>query len=281
MVNALLVECRTRTACHPNNTAAPTNGEQGETQMETDQGQKAATETEEPAVNHTEEEVKKQERERREREARKEKEARERERKERERRAWEKERARKEKERDERARREREKREEERREWERRERARRERKRAYGEGSSGLRSSGRLEGYRQSSWRDEHYNNSEAETRMVRRRFQVKKCWRVTSLICSYRQPFVLSCNQVREEQEEEEFDEFPFNMSDFVTVDEVGDVTDLPRSPSPTVPMETTEGREDTPTSVQKDAPGVHFSCYAAYHKKEFLYMVTGVTET
>ncbi|XP_070832763.1 zinc finger protein 638-like isoform X2 [Chaetodon trifascialis] len=227
MVNALLVECRTRTASNPNNVEAPTNGEQGQTRMETDQGEEAAKETEQPAVNHTEEEMKKQEREQREREARKEKEARERERKEKERRAWEKERARKEKERDERARREREKREEERREWERRERARRERKRAYGEGSSGLRSSGRLEGYRQSSWRDEHNDyNYKAETKMV------------------------------QEEEEEEEFDEFPFNMSDFVTVDEVGDVTDLPRSPSPTMPIETTEGMEDTPTPVQKDAP-------------------------
>lgn len=72
----------------------------------------------------------------------------------------------------------------------------------------------------------------------------------------------VLSCNQVKEEEEEEgDFDEFPFNMSDFVTLDEVGDVTDLPRSPSPTVPVETTEGGEDTPTSVQRDTPEVHFS--------------------
>lgn len=41
------------------------------------------------------------------------------------------------------------------------------------------------------------------------------------------------------------------------MTVDEVGDVTDLPLSPSPSVPMETTE--EDAPTSVQKDIEGVH----------------------
>lgn len=56
--------------------------------------------------------------------------------------------------------------------------------------------------------------------------------------------------------EEEEEFDQFIFNMSDFVTLDEVGDVTDLPHAPSPT-PMETTE--EDPPTLVQKDAKGVH----------------------
>lgn len=39
--------------------------------------------------------------------------------------------------------------------------------------------------------------------------------------------------------------------MSDFVTVDEVGEETDLP-SQSTTVPMETTA--EDTPKCVQKD---------------------------
>lgn len=33
----------------------------------------------------------------------------------------------------------------------------------------------------------------------------------------------------------------FPFNLSDFVTVDEVGDVNDLPCSPSPDVTTETT----------------------------------------
>lgn len=56
----------------------------------------------------------------------------------------------------------------------------------------------------------------------------------------------------------EEEPDEFPFNLSDFVTVDEVGDVTDLPRSPSPTVPIETAE--ESAPTSDQKDAEAVKY---------------------
>ncbi|XP_054461246.1 zinc finger protein 638-like [Anoplopoma fimbria] len=218
MVNALLVECRTRTVSHPSNTAASTNGEQGETQLETEQGGKAANETKEQAKNPTEEEVKKQERELKEREARKEKEARERERKEKERRDWEKEeRTKRERERNERARREREKREEER-----RERERRERKRAYSDGLSGSRSSSRSEGYKQSSSRDAQYNNSEAETEMV-----------------------------------EEESDDFPFNLSDFVTVDEVGDVNDIPSSPYPSVPMETTEEGEDAPSSVQQETAG------------------------
>ncbi|XP_031723012.1 zinc finger protein 638-like isoform X2 [Anarrhichthys ocellatus] len=220
MVNALLVECRTRTVSHPINTAAPTN-----TQIETEQGDKATKETKELASNPTEEEVKKQERELKEREAGKE--ARERERREKERRDWEKERTKRERERHERARREREERRveerrvEERRVEERRERERRERKRAYSEGLSGWRSSSRSEGYKQSSWRDERYNNFEAETEMV------------------------------------EECVDFPFNLSDFVTVDEVGDVNDLPSSPSPSVPMETTEGGEDAPTSVQQETPG------------------------
>lgn len=173
MVNALLVECRTRTASHPNNIAFPTNGDHGETQMETDQRKKAAEEKKGPAKNFTEEEdeeSKKQERERKEREAKKEKETRERERKERERREKEKEGTRRARERDERFRRERrgeerrewEKRDEERREWERKERVRRERKRAYGEGFPGMRS------YKQSSRRDEEYDISE-ETKTVRR----------------------------------------------------------------------------------------------------------------
>lgn len=45
---------------------------------------------------------------------------------------------------------------------------------------------------------------------------------------------------------EEEDDDDFPFNLSDFVTVDEVGDVNDLPNSPSPTVPIETMGEGED-----------------------------------
>lgn len=47
--------------------------------------------------------------------------------------------------------------------------------------------------------------------------------------------------------------------MSDFVTVDEVGDVADLPLPPSPTVAMETSP--EDPPTLAQKDVETVpHF---------------------
>lgn len=48
----------------------------------------------------------------------------------------------------------------------------------------------------------------------------------------------------------EEEFDPFPINLSDFVTVDEVGDVADLPLPPSPTPAMETLP--EGAPTLVQ-----------------------------
>lgn len=44
--------------------------------------------------------------------------------------------------------------------------------------------------------------------------------------------------------------------MSDFVTVDEVGDVADLPLPPSPTVEMETSP--EDPPTLAQKDVQTV-----------------------
>ncbi|XP_072239753.1 uncharacterized protein [Leuresthes tenuis] len=204
MVNALLVECRTRTSSHPNNATAHPTGEEEEAQMETEPGDKAAEETKKLAKSSTgveEEELKKQEKER---EARKERERREKEK-----------RAKREKERAEKARREKE-----RRECDRRERERRERKRAYGEGLSGSRSSYRSEGYRQSSWRDERAS-VEAETK-----------------------------------KEDEDFEEFPFNLSDFVTVDEVGDVTDLPLSPSPTVPMETSEEADGAPKTGQQDAP-------------------------
>lgn len=213
MVNTLLVECRTRTASHPDNVANSACGLGGETSEE---GGKAAPETKVPVKSGTEEETKKQEKERREREVRKEKEARERERKERERRVREREdRAKREREWDERGRREREE--------EKRERERRERKRTHGEGLSAPRSSCRSEGIKQSCHRDERFNNSEADNKMV---------------------------------VEEEEEEEFPFNMSDFVTVDEVGDVSDLAPSPSPVISMETTEGGEDAPTSVQQNDP-------------------------
>ncbi|XP_034543401.1 zinc finger protein 638-like isoform X2 [Notolabrus celidotus] len=210
-------ECQTSTTTNSNNTTGtPTDGKQEETQPQKEQGGKLVLEPKELTENQAEEETKKQERELKEREARKEKERKEKEKKERERRAWEsKERVRKERERDERARRERERREEER-----RERERRERKRTHGEGSTGWRSSSRSEGYKRSSERDVQTKRSEVASKTV----------------------------------EDEECDDFPFNLSDFVTVDEVGDVTDLPDSPSPAAPMEMTEGEEDAPSLVQKD---------------------------
>lgn len=50
------------------------------------------------------------------------------------------------------------------------------------------------------------------------------------------------------------------------MTVDEVGDVTDLPQSSAE--PMETTEGGDGALTSVQQDAAGVKvllhiFTCF------------------
>uniref|UniRef100_A0A672Y8G9 Zinc finger protein 638-like n=1 Tax=Sphaeramia orbicularis TaxID=375764 RepID=A0A672Y8G9_9TELE len=142
-------------------------------------------------------------------------------RRERERRDREKEeKARKEREREERVRRER--REEGRREWERKERQRRGRKRAYEDGSSGSRWRHDSPRGRDERWKDDK--------------------------------------NKVQEEEEEEQFDDFPFNMNDFVTVDEVGDVNDLPCPPCPTVPMETTgeEEEDNAPQSVQEDATEV-----------------------
>ncbi|XP_037327154.2 zinc finger protein 638-like isoform X2 [Pungitius pungitius] len=207
MVNALLVECRTRTV----GPAAPTNRGQGGTPTETEQSNKATEETKVLAKDHTEDHLKK---ELKEKGTRKEKEARDRERREKERRNCEKERTRREREHNEKARRDKEERRE--REW-------RERKRAYSEARSGSRSFSWSEEHKQSSWSDGQYNNTEAEAEMV-----------------------------------DEEFDGFPFNLSDFVTVDEVGDVNDLPSATFPSVPMETAEGGEDAPTSVQQKTPGV-----------------------
>ncbi|XP_023007960.1 uncharacterized protein LOC101487872 isoform X2 [Maylandia zebra] len=209
MVNALLVECRTGPTGHSSSRAAPPSGEKGENQTETKLGQKT-TETKEMTKKQmgVEGEVKRQEKEKK--DARKEKEVRERmkRQRERDRRGWEKE---------ERAKREwteksrRERREEERREWERKEKERRERKRAHGNGLSGSRLSSRSEGSRQSYGRDERHS-MEAETKA------------------------------------EEELDEFPFDMSDFVTVDEVGDVAELP--------LERSEEGETPPTCVPQDTP-------------------------
>ncbi|KAK5927206.1 hypothetical protein CgunFtcFv8_022719 [Champsocephalus gunnari] len=52
---------------------------------------------------------------------------------------------------------------------------------------------------------------------------------------------------------EEEECDDFPFNMSDFVTLDEVGDVADLPSTPPAAAP---TSVLQAAPTSVLQAAP-------------------------
>ncbi|KAM9856924.1 uncharacterized protein ACBR49_000588 [Aulostomus maculatus] len=221
MVNALLVECRTRTVAHPDKTVDITRGHPSETQMETEGDEKNANETKEQAIKYTAKEPKNQEKERKEKEVRKEKEAKERERKEREKRAWEKEhRTRKEREREERTRRDRE-----RREWE-KERERRERKRAYGDDYLGTRLSYRAETYKQGCWKDAWNKDTQVD--------------------------------QMKMMDVEEEFDEFPFNLSDFVTVDEVGDVTELrgtefPQSSS-AAPMETTGGEDNKPTSLQQD---------------------------
>ncbi|XP_074540902.1 uncharacterized protein LOC141801656 isoform X2 [Halichoeres trimaculatus] len=221
-VDTVQEESKTSTVSSSNNRfEAPTKGKQEETRGEKKQAQKPAPEPQQPSKNQAEDEAKKQERELKEKEARKERDRKDREKKERERRAWEsKERARKERERDERARRERERREEER-----REREKRERKRMHSEGSTGRRSSSRSEGNKQNSERDGQNKKPEAAVKKV---------------------------------EEEEDFDQFPFNMSDFVTVDEVGDVADLPDSPPPpppaTVFMEKLEGEAGAASSVQRD---------------------------
>lgn len=154
MVNALLVECRTKSASQTNSTAATLSVEQDQAPMQKKQGEKAADPSKELAKNQTDEEAKKQERDRKEREAR---EARER--KERERKVWEKE-ERYRKGKMEKARRERERREEERRLWERKERERRQSRRGY---SDSLKSLSKSEGVKQ---RDERHNT---ETKTVRR----------------------------------------------------------------------------------------------------------------
>lgn len=70
---------------------------------------------------------------------------------------------------------------------------------------------------------------------------------------------------QQQEQVEEEEDEEFPFNMSDFVTVDEVGDVTDLPGSSGPAslaVPREATPPPElHHPSKVDTNFLLVDFS--------------------
>lgn len=249
MVNALIVECRTSFGSQPDNTAASACQQQ-ETQMETEQNKEASEQTKAQDKSHTEDEAKKQERERKERQARKEKD-----RREKERRAWEKEeRTRREREREERVRRERERREEER-----REREKRDRKRAYGEGFPGSKSSFSSQGYKQTSWRDEEYNSSKADTKMVRRQGSKAKFLLFVHVSNTQHR---LPCHQ----EEEDDDNDFPFNMGDFVTLDEVGDVNELPCSPPPpAVSMETTEG--DMPTSVAPHTAEVH----SAYPPQNF----------
>ncbi|KAM4612055.1 uncharacterized protein ACJ7VT_012653 [Polymixia lowei] len=151
--------------------------------------------------------------------------------KERKEREVKREKERKERERREREREERAKRDRERREEEKRERERRERRRTHREDSAGSRSSGISEGGKRSSTRD----GQDRTTVALKSKKMV-----------------------------EDEFDNFPFDMGDFVTIDEVGDVTDLPHSPS--APMDTTEEAveshadalsvsENTPTSVTPEA--------------------------
>ncbi|XP_023810662.1 zinc finger protein 638 isoform X2 [Oryzias latipes] len=164
-----------------------------------------------------EEEAKKQERERKEREVRKEKE-----REERKRRPLEKEWV-KQKTMEQKPKEKRERKEEERREWERKERDRRDWKRAHNDSSSGWRSSHRSESIKQSSRRDDRRSAPAKTTKVV-----------------------------VVEEEEEEE--NFPFNLSDFVTVDEVGEVLDLPVPFPPAVPLETSQ--DATSTTVEQEPP-------------------------
>ncbi|KAM9315208.1 uncharacterized protein KZ484_024899 isoform 2-T2 [Pholidichthys leucotaenia] len=189
MVNALLVECRTRTA---NRRSSSTCEEQSKTQTETEQGQeteektKKAEETKEAAKTRSkdgEDKVKKNER----REARKEEPQRERENREKDRM------------------REKDRRDEERRDWGRRYDDRRDWGRRYDdrrEWERRDRERGRKRPYEESTWRSS--SRSEGSRQGNRR-------------------------EECRKSVEKEEFDEFPFNMSDFLTVDEVGDVADLP----------------------------------------------------
>ncbi|XP_075907473.1 uncharacterized protein LOC142904938 isoform X3 [Nelusetta ayraudi] len=70
-----------------------------------------------------------------------------------------------------------------------------------------------------------------------------------------------LQSRKEEEEEEEQEEEEFPFNMSDFVTVDEVGDVTDLPGSPGPAaspVPLQEATPSPDLSHTSKVDADGV-----------------------
>ncbi|XP_061736832.1 zinc finger protein 638-like isoform X2 [Nerophis ophidion] len=138
--------------------------------------------------------------------------------------------------------RERERREKERRLWEkerrarwenereerimrqRRERERRDRKRDRDDRSSALRSSYRLETYKTSSF-DETATSRKSDA-------------------------------EPPEMGMDGDFDSFPLNMSEFVTVDEVGDVFDFPNSPAAAAPEDTTkQEQQDSPTCVPQSA--------------------------
>ncbi|XP_061628020.1 zinc finger protein 638-like isoform X2 [Phyllopteryx taeniolatus] len=90
--------------------------------------------------------------------------------------------------------------------------------------SSGLRSSCRFETYKSNSYMVEQRISNKSDAKLPK--------------------------------MEREDFDSFPLSMSDFVTVDEVGDVTDLNdllHSPSPAAPAKTTEQAHSL-TSVPQD---------------------------
>lgn len=202
MVNALLVECRTRTASNLNKTEAPPAADQGQAKREEveDENKEKTTDcTKDLTKNAAREKGKVLNRQERRRLERAEK-------KEEARKEWER----------------RNREAKERKERERRERERRERRRDHDERSSWSRSSHGSGGYRH-SWRDEQHRG-EAERRKQ---------------------------EQPEEEEEEEHFDEFPFNLSDFVTVDELGDVTDLP---DPALCMDTSEEGDAAPQTEPRE---------------------------
>nr|XP_057944397.1 zinc finger protein 638-like [Doryrhamphus excisus]XP_057944405.1 zinc finger protein 638-like [Doryrhamphus excisus] len=106
----------------------------------------------------------------------------------------------------------------------RKERERRDRRREHGDGFLG----------RRSSWRSEPYKTTSTDEPAASNKPDA----------------------EIPEMGMDEDFDSFPFNMSDFVTVDEVGDVADFPHSPPLSAPEETTEQEQDSPTCVSQCTP-------------------------
>ncbi|XP_054634763.1 zinc finger protein 638-like isoform X2 [Dunckerocampus dactyliophorus] len=107
----------------------------------------------------------------------------------------------------------------------RRERERRDRRREHGDWSLGRRSSWRFETYK-TSYMDEPTTSNQPDA-------------------------------EIPEMGMDEDFDSFPLNMSDFVTVDEVGDVADFPHSPPPlAAPEKTTEQEQNPPACVPQCTP-------------------------